>query len=76
VFQLFASAQSVKDPATRELALSRYEKARTALKLRLVDASGSAIPVLSLHILDTGNTKRPDALDLEARFSAGAGQDP
>lgn len=67
IFRLFATAQLETDPAARELAVERYRKARAALKLSLIDASGRAVPVISIHIVDTGSLKHLRHLRLDVQ---------
>ncbi len=65
IFQLLVSARRLTDAVAREEALQRYEKARSALKLALRDASGRNVPVRAIHLLELGPAHQTNGLQVD-----------
>jgi hypothetical protein len=69
VFRLFALAVPRDGSPKDDDALERYYKARDALNLELVDASGAPIATSALHIADYSVEEGPGAMELDALIS-------
>jgi hypothetical protein len=65
VFRIYAHAVPPGGPPADELALQRYYKARDALNLELVDASGRVIKTSAIHIEDYTVEAGPAAITLD-----------
>jgi len=64
VFRLFAQA-SPRTGGKDDVLLTRYYKARDALKLELQDAHGKPIPTSTIHIADFTVEEGPSAIELD-----------
>jgi hypothetical protein len=66
VFHLFARAVRADGSQTDAAALARYYKARDALNLELVDATGARIATTTIHIADytTEDAATPIEIDV------------
>ena len=65
VFRIYAHAVPPDGSTRDEAALQRYYKARDALHLELVDASGRAIKTSAIHIEDYTVEAGPSAITLD-----------
>jgi hypothetical protein len=65
IFRLYAQAVARDGSSQDGAKLERYYKARDALKLELVDASGASIPTSTIHIADYTIEDGPDAIELD-----------
>lgn len=72
VFQIAVTARTLRDPIQRDAAVARYEKARAALKLQLINPDGGVIPDVVLHIVDPPLDEQAGSLVLEVQFTSAA----
>ena len=69
MFRIYAHAVPRGESAKDEVGLQRYYKARDALKLELVDASGRLIRTSAIHIEDYTVEAGPSAITLDVLIS-------
>jgi hypothetical protein len=69
VFRLFADAVPLDGSANDDAMLARYYKARDALQLELVDATGRSIPTSAIHIVDYRHLDKTRSIEIDVLIS-------